>query len=314
MQQKSPEWFAARVGKVTGSRIGAILGHNPHKTRDGVMRDMVREALGLPSEFAGNDATRHGENYEPVARRWYEQEKLVTVEELGLIQHKLHPDLAVSPDGLVEDGDSRWAIEIKCPYWVKRPYSVFDPKKRHYLDQCLLLAEVLDVQHVDFVCWISDDNAIVERVDRDELFLETSLPVINEFLTEFRTIVESPNLHEQYRFDAGADGHKAAKLVKLDPEFDRLSELSIKLDALDRESRPIRDEVDRLKKIVFARHQDSTNGAVIVRGVERKGHVDYPKVLEFTGATERLAAAKKTLDDFRKKSSFFLNIEVCNEH
>ena len=45
--QGTDEWLADRVGIMTGSRIGAVLGHNPHKTRDALMREMVREALGL---------------------------------------------------------------------------------------------------------------------------------------------------------------------------------------------------------------------------------------------------------------------------
>jgi predicted phage-related endonuclease len=60
MEQRSAEWHAARVGKITASRVGAILGNSPYKTRDDVMREMVREALGAELEFTGNVATEYG--------------------------------------------------------------------------------------------------------------------------------------------------------------------------------------------------------------------------------------------------------------
>ena len=72
MKQRSPEWFEARKGKITGSRIAGILGVSPFQTPDSVMREMVREWHGLPPEFTGNIATRWGEDHEDDARRSYE--------------------------------------------------------------------------------------------------------------------------------------------------------------------------------------------------------------------------------------------------
>ena len=48
--QRSPEWFEARRGRVTGSVAGAILGIDPNKSRDDVLRRMVRDQLGAPRE------------------------------------------------------------------------------------------------------------------------------------------------------------------------------------------------------------------------------------------------------------------------
>ena len=42
MEQYTPEWWEARKGLVTASSVGAILGHDPYRDRDDVMRAMVR--------------------------------------------------------------------------------------------------------------------------------------------------------------------------------------------------------------------------------------------------------------------------------
>ena len=54
IEQRSPEWFAQRKGRVTGSVAGAILGLNAHQSPDAILRRMVREYHGLESEFTGN--------------------------------------------------------------------------------------------------------------------------------------------------------------------------------------------------------------------------------------------------------------------
>ena len=54
MIQRTPAWYAARKGRVTGSSVGSILGLNPWATSDDVMRRMVREYHGAESEFKGN--------------------------------------------------------------------------------------------------------------------------------------------------------------------------------------------------------------------------------------------------------------------
>ena len=49
-----------RTGRVTGSRIAAVLGLSPYLSRDDVMREMVREFFWDEPEFAGNFVTDWG--------------------------------------------------------------------------------------------------------------------------------------------------------------------------------------------------------------------------------------------------------------
>ena len=101
MEQRSPEWFAARKNRITGSAVGAILGLSPYSTPDDVMRRMVREKFDAPSEFTGNVATEWGVANEAGAIKEYEMETGVTVKPAGFYTH-MHW-LGASPDGLVGD-------------------------------------------------------------------------------------------------------------------------------------------------------------------------------------------------------------------
>jgi putative phage-type endonuclease len=116
MIQGSDEWFAARLGRVTASRIGCLLA----KTKTGwgasrysYMGELIAERLtGRPNESFTTSAMQWGKDNEAKARAAYEFKYDKVVTEVGFIEHPRFEGLAgASPDGLVEDG----LIEIKCP-------------------------------------------------------------------------------------------------------------------------------------------------------------------------------------------------------
>lgn len=116
MEQGSPEWFAARLGKVTASRVADVMART--KTgygagRKNYMMELLCQRLtGTREEGYVNAAMQRGTDMEPIARGRYEIENDVLVMETGLIDHPEIVGFAASPDGLVnEDGQ----IEIKCP-------------------------------------------------------------------------------------------------------------------------------------------------------------------------------------------------------
>ena len=81
--QRTDEWFAKRVGRVSGSRAGAILGLSPWQTPDDVLRAMVREYHGAESEFEGNPATAHGNANERRAMLAFMRESGLYVDDCG---------------------------------------------------------------------------------------------------------------------------------------------------------------------------------------------------------------------------------------
>lgn len=181
--QKSPEWFEARRGRITGSVSGAILGNNPYKSRKQAMKDMVLDMQGQPSTFTGNEATRHGEEQEPLAREWYARKHGVTVEQVGGYRRG---DFFVSPDGMV---GFQGAIEIKAPF--SQGYRSLD-EVPYYRDQIQLLLNVTGRKWCDFIIWYGPTDVVVERVERDPSWMERNLPSFEQFLQQVQEAMADP--------------------------------------------------------------------------------------------------------------------------
>ena len=91
MIQGSPEWFAARCGNVTASRISDIVAKTKSgysTSRANYLSQLLCERLtGTVEESFTNDAMKWGTMQEPFARAAYEQAKDVMVDEVGYISH-----------------------------------------------------------------------------------------------------------------------------------------------------------------------------------------------------------------------------------
>lgn len=115
MPQGSPEWFAARCGKVTASRIADVIAKTKtgySSSRANYKAQLVAEILtGQPQETYSNAAMAWGTEQEPFARSAYEAMKGVFVDQTGFVLHPAIEGAGASPDGLVDDG----LLEIKCP-------------------------------------------------------------------------------------------------------------------------------------------------------------------------------------------------------
>ena len=115
MEQRSEEWFAARCGKVTASRVADIIAKTKtgySTSRDNYLAQLVCERLtGKPAESYSNSAMQWGTDTEPFARAAYEARMDLLVTEVGFIDHPWIPTSGASPDGLANEG----MVEIKAP-------------------------------------------------------------------------------------------------------------------------------------------------------------------------------------------------------
>lgn len=179
-----------RVGRITGSRVGAILGLNPYSTRADVLREMVREHFGAEREFTGNAATDYGTEMEPTALALYEEQYGVMTYGGGeLVIHPVHGFLAVTPDGRVaHDG----MVECKAPYsgtyrhWQEKPY---------YEAQMRLQLECDGREWCDFVVLDRDGQIHVSRLFHDPAWLPSVLPQLEAFMADYRAALEAPDAH-----------------------------------------------------------------------------------------------------------------------
>jgi putative phage-type endonuclease len=116
MEQRTEEWYAARLGKVTASRVSDVVAKTKSgysTSRANYMAELVCERLtGKQGDFFQNAAMAWGTEQEPFARGAYEERNGILVEEVGFVSHPTILMAGASPDGLVGDDG---LVEIKCP-------------------------------------------------------------------------------------------------------------------------------------------------------------------------------------------------------
>lgn len=116
MEQRSDEWFTARLGKVTASRISDVLAKTKNgysASRINYMTELICERLtGKKADGFVNAAMARGTELEPVARSIFEVHTGLIVNEVGFVAHPKIKMAGASPDGLIGD---KGLIEIKCP-------------------------------------------------------------------------------------------------------------------------------------------------------------------------------------------------------
>lgn len=119
MPQRSPEWYAIRCGRVTGSCAQAIVQQRKRGSGELAIRANLRSRLVVErlTEQAVEDSAntadmQRGCEMEPAAIAAYEAETGSLVQRVGFVSHNAYP-AGCSPDGYV--GDWEGVVEIKCP-------------------------------------------------------------------------------------------------------------------------------------------------------------------------------------------------------
>lgn len=190
MIQGSPEWFAARIGKVTASKVADVMAttkSGPAASRQNYMMELLCQRLtGTIEQGFTNAAMQRGTEMEPIARSAYEARNGLFVTEVGLVDHPELEGFAASPDGLVGDDG---LIEIKCPNTATHVAFLRTGKPDgKYIWQMLAQMACTGRQWCDFV---SFDDRLPDplqfasvRIMRDDSKIAEMLKGIKDFLTE----------------------------------------------------------------------------------------------------------------------------------
>jgi len=191
MEQRTDEWYQARLGKVTASRIEAVMAKgkngNPSETRKNYMTDLLVERLtGEPTDFYTSADMQYGIDMEDFAKLAYMEKTGNAVNNVGFIDSVNVVNSGASPDGLIgfEGG-----IEIKCPKTKTHLNTIMTGKiKRGYLFQIQWCIYCTDCQWWDFVSY---DNRLpdhlqlyIQRVERDEDMIQEIKAEVEKFLKE----------------------------------------------------------------------------------------------------------------------------------
>lgn len=192
-EQRTPEWFAARLGKATASNFGNVLAA---KTTAAYRNYRVRLALerltGKQEDVFQSDAMKQGTEREPLARIAYEALTGNLVEEVGFCLHDTL-DCGASPDGLI---DAVRGLEIKCPTPGKHcEYLRAKAEPPEYTAQIQGCMWITDRTEWDFVSFCPEfpENAqlIVRTIKRDDAYIEKLAAAVTSFMGEVAAEVEA---------------------------------------------------------------------------------------------------------------------------
>jgi predicted phage-related endonuclease len=200
-EQRTPEWFAARAGRLTGSAAADMM----RKVKSGdwsTSRKHLRMRLGLeritgqPQESAFTTAAvAHGIEKEPFASVRYEAEAGCILEPLGFLS--MGPIMAgCSLDSFIHG--RRGIVEIKCPESATH-YEYLKTRQipSDYRWQCIHNLWVTGAEYCDFISFddrFPDDlQYLCVRLERKESEIEAYEAEVNRFLAEVAVEVSDIN-------------------------------------------------------------------------------------------------------------------------
>lgn len=264
MEQRTPEWFAARRGRVTGSVAGAILGLDPNTSREAALRRLVRDWHGAEPEFTGNIATRHGTAHEDGAIVDFQMETGIGVTPVGFLPYE--DWLGASPDGLTDDGG---VLEVKVPFSLRKSEDPnFKPlsDQPHYYAQVQIEILCADATHGWFWQW-SAHGFDLERVEIDQVWRDENLPRLKQFHAELMDAIRTPDEYLAPR-RVVIDTLAASRLLR---EWDEMAEAEDR--ARDRKA-AILEEL-----VLMAGNSDAEVCGRKLTRVNRAGAISYAKAL-----------------------------------
>ena len=190
VEQRSPEWFASRLGKVTASRVADVIAKTKSgysASRDNYMAQLICERLtGQQGESFTNAAMTWGTETEPLARSAFEAYADVMVEEVGFVPHPSIEMSGASPDGLV---GLFGMLEIKCPNTATHIDTLLTqtvPSK--YITQMQWQMRCCERQWCEFVSFDprlpQDLQLFVKRVEFDPEYVAMLEKEVIQFLAE----------------------------------------------------------------------------------------------------------------------------------
>jgi hypothetical protein len=204
--QRTEDWYAARLGKATASRFKDAIAtkkQTEKQKKDGLPGDPMQAQLDYCTELVVErltgqraqkfvTAAMQWGDHEPAARAAYERVTGRIVEETGFVAHDTLM-AGCSPDGLVDwDG----LIEIKCPFnTANHIETLLNGMPAEHTAQVQGQMWITGREWCDFVSYDprmpAELQLHVQRIQRDEAFIADLERRVTSFLAEVGNQVEA---------------------------------------------------------------------------------------------------------------------------
>src|SRR6185437_1161947 len=196
-EQRTPEWFAERLGRVTASRVADVVAKTKSgrgASRANYAAQLIAERLtGVPAATFVNKEMEWGTEQEPLARDAYAFHADVDVTQCGFVTHPRIVMSGASPDGLVGDVG---LVELKCPNCATHIDTLLgEPIAQKYILQMQWQMACTGRVWCDFVSFdprLPERMRIfIQRVHRDEKLIESLERDVELFLREVQTKLDA---------------------------------------------------------------------------------------------------------------------------
>jgi len=187
--QGSPEWFKARLGKISGSRLGDVMrktkwGESTYKERLRIELAIERITGKSASNVVMNQAMRDGVEREPDARALFEAITGKEVKEVGSFDHPTIPNTSSSPDGLIRNENA--VLEIKCPMASTHARNLMsDTMPKNYVYQVQWEIACTESDYAYFASYHPDFPKELRlkwvRVEKDDSVIKSLSEAIRDF-------------------------------------------------------------------------------------------------------------------------------------
>jgi putative phage-type endonuclease len=187
--QGSDEWFAARMGKITASRLGDIMrktkwGESTYKAKVRLELAIERITGKSASSVVMNKAMYDGVEREPDARKLFEAVTQKEVALCGSFDHPTIPNTSASPDGLLRGENA--CLELKCPTHATHAKNLMsDTMDKRYLYQVQHQIQCTESDYAYFASYHPDFPPELRlkwvRVEKDDSVIKSLEEEIRAF-------------------------------------------------------------------------------------------------------------------------------------
>lgn len=186
IEQRSPEWYAIRLGRLTGSDFHIFLGNSETK-KNKLLQKACERITGKSDEehFISPDMQR-GIDLEDEAIFLYEMQTGQDVKKVGFIEYDEW--LGTSPDGLVGDDG---IIECKAPkdsVFVKQV--IEDKIKPEYYTQIQCNLLVSGRKWCDYIAYNKNFDLFIKRFERDEEYIKKILQAKDDSVEQMEKYID----------------------------------------------------------------------------------------------------------------------------
>jgi len=195
--QGSDKWFAARVGKITASRLGDIMrttkwGESTYKAKVRLELAIERITGKSASSVVMNQAMRDGVDREPDARKLFEAVTGKEVAEVGSFDHPTIVNTSASPDGLIRGENA--VLEIKSPTHPTHAKNLMqDGMPKNYVYQVQWQIACCEADYAYFASYHPDFPKDLRlkwvRVEKDDGVIKSLEEAVRQFDIEIEDLI-----------------------------------------------------------------------------------------------------------------------------